>query len=54
MEILKAFLIGVIVGVVVYIIAGLVPFLAGYAGLLGLLAFLVAAFVSYSGTPRRL
>ena len=46
MEILKAFFIGILVGLVVYIVAGLVPFLAGYAGLLGLLAFLVAAFVS--------
>ena len=54
MEILKAFFIGILVGLVVYIVAGLVPFLAGYAGLLGLLAFLVAAFVSYNGTTHRL
>lgn len=52
MEILKAFLIGVLVGVVVYIVATMVPFLAEYAGLLGFLSFLVAAFVSYRGDTR--
>lgn len=47
MNVLIAFLIGVVVGVLVYIIAGMVPFLAQYAGLLGFLAFLLAAFLSY-------
>jgi hypothetical protein len=47
MNVLLAFVIGVVVGVVVYIISTMVPFLAEYAGLLGFLAFLLAAFLSY-------
>ena len=52
MEILKAILIGGLVGVVVYIVSTMVPFLAEYAGLLGFISFLAAAFVSYGGTRR--
>lgn len=52
MQVLLAFIVGVIVGVIVYIISLEVPFLAGYAGLLGILSFLLAAFLTYTGNRR--
>lgn len=46
MEVLKSFIIGVLVGFVVYVISTQVPFLEAYASLLGFLAFLAAAYLS--------
>lgn len=52
MNVLLAFIGGVIVGLIAYLIAGAIPFLAAYAGLIGLLMFLVAGYSIYTGNAR--
>lgn len=49
MNLLYAFLVGVVVGLVVYFVAGLVPFLAQWQTLLAVVAFLLAVLARYRG-----
>lgn len=56
MNILVTFIVAVVVGVVCYMIAQLVPFLSAYAGIVGLVVFLLVLFGGYSSNwqlPRR-
>ncbi len=46
MNILVAFIIGVVVGVIVYMIAAAVPFPAAYATLMAIVAFVLATYYS--------
>ena len=48
MNILIAFIIGVVVSVIVYMIASAVPFLAAYAGLIAIVAFVLAVYYSWN------
>jgi predicted PurR-regulated permease PerM len=52
-QVLIAFVVGVIVGLVVYIVSVKVPFLAEYAGLWSFLAFVLATYVTYRSTAPR-
>lgn len=51
MKVLFAFLIGVVVGVVVYVVSQAVPFLEDYAQLLAFVSFVLATWVSYGRLP---
>lgn len=56
MGIIVTVIVGAIVGWVVYLIMGLVPFLAAFATVGGLIAFLLVVFGGYSNGwnfPRR-